>query len=88
MVRYIGPVQIRLYHHVVIASNLSYEQVEEAVAKANASEAGQQFHFYRHTLDSKEPIRRWSLLAMPRIYQDRMRDGVDDSGWWIEIGDG
>jgi hypothetical protein len=80
--------QIRLYNYAVIASNLTYEQVEEAVAKANASEAGQHFQFYRHTLGSKESIRRWSLLAMPRIYQDRMRDGADDSGWWIEIGDG
>lgn len=78
---------IRLYRYAVIASDLTYEQVEEAVAKANASEAGEQFLFYRHTLDSQEPIRRWSLLAMPRIYQDRMRDGADDSGWWIEITD-
>jgi len=78
---------IRLYRYAVIASDLTYEQVEEAVAKANASEAGKQFHFYRHTLDSQEPIHRWSLLAMPRIYQDRMRGGADDSGWWIEITD-
>lgn len=77
---------IQLYKYAVIASDLTYEQVEEATTKANASEAGKQFHFYRHTFGSQEPIRRWSLLAMPRIYQDRV-NGADDSGWWIEIAD-
>jgi hypothetical protein len=80
--------RIKLYSYAVVASGLTWEQVDEAEAKANVSEAAKQFRFHRHAFEPKaHPVKCWSLLATPRIYYETTFGGGNDSGWWIEVAD-
>lgn len=78
---------IRLFSYSVVARGLTYEQVQKAIALANASEAGQHFHFHEHLDDqANDAVKRWALHAMPKIYYESF-NGKDTTGWYITIPD-
>ena len=73
--------EICLYSgYLTVATGLTWDQVVEAEEKANSSEAAMQLRFYRHAFKPEvDSVRRWSLVAKPRIYWEKY-DGADDSG--------
>src|SRR5690349_10506078 len=78
--------QIRLYNYSVLARDLTWEQVQEAISLARAGEAGKHFRFYEHLDDqATHPVKRWQLLSMPNIYWETTFEGKDKTGWFISI---
>jgi hypothetical protein len=85
----VSAMKIKLYkrQYVVVAENLTWQEVSEAEAKARQSEASTHFHFYRHKFQpGSSSLRPWSLLAMPQVVL-RADRGEDVSNWTIEIQD-
>lgn len=79
--------KISLLKYSVLASNLTWQQVNEAIDKAGASPAAEHFLFYSHPTSGANPAsaKRFDLLAMPKLAYAASNKNA--SGFFIEVQD-